>query len=556
LLGKPVGAGPVPAVLGTPAAGAQRVTLEPVVAPSSAPPPAPPGRWLLQLAGVLTQIGCGACLLIGTIGIILVATNTAGSVVPVSGWLVLAMTGLVFGGLIYRGGLVNLVIAAALDAGFGVALLALGDGTLRALLGIVPASDVAAIGVALDAIGGALLAVAVLCLAVVPRGRRYARWFRDASATRTAMPVPRGSAYIIPAEYRPASRRRLYMVLGGLAIGLGAGFGVLVSATDAASEVTSGAAIAPPAPVGDSPAVDVAAPAASAAVVVVQPPVETAAPVRIASVKQLIAAQHAAIAAADRQALAALVVPSVFGFGVQAGEVAEGRDAVVAQLVHDLGAPPAAGFTVRSASLAVGEQRGHAWIAEELEVAVAGAAPRRFAVSELAAAIDGRWQIVALHWATPLDDTMAERLALVHGLPVPAAIADRHDDGSLDRAIRAAFASRAAFVAARSERGDAFNLGSGGERAKGGPAIKRLFSKLDAQIELHDGARVVAGGAWDPAQRGDPWIGWAAVNVDFASQTRGAVELDQTFRVLAIAIKEAGAWKLVQTQWSNAAPAR
>jgi hypothetical protein len=272
-------------------------------------------------------------------------------------------------------------------------------------------------------------------------------------------------------------------------------------------------------------------------------------------VQQLLAAEHAALGAVDRRALAELVIPAAFGFGVEAVEVAEGRDRVVAQLVHDLGSPPRGGFTVRASSLELGEQRDHAWISEELEVSAAGGEPRRFAVSELAARIAGRWQFVALHWATPIDDETAERLAILHRLPAVAPIDNRHDgDDSLDRAVRAAFAGRAAFVDARSERGDAFNLGSGGERARGGVAIKRLFTKLKSQVRLHDGARVVAGSAWDPAQQPDAWIGWAAFNVDFTSQTRAATELTQTFRVLAIVVKEGGVWKLVQTQWSNGGP--
>jgi len=565
LLGKAArSAGSAPPALGTPAPGTHLSAVVDVIASDRVPLPPPPGRARLQLAGVLTQIGCGACLLVGAIGIVLAPQTTAGRLAPVCAWLVLAMTGLVFGGLICRGGLGKLIVAAAIDAGFGGALLALDGATLRARLEILPASQLGAIARALGGVGGALLATAVLCLAVAPHGRRYARWFRDAAATHTALPLPRGSAYIIPAEHRPASRRRLYIVLGGLAIGAGTGFGVVVSpagppGSRARPELLGAAASAVATVDGGAPQVlagDAGTAVAIESALPVEPtPAAAPAPAPIASVKQLLAAQHAAIAAADRQQLAELMAPAVFGFGALADEVAEGRAAVVAQIVRDLGPVPGR-FTVESTSLAIGEQRDHAWIAEQLDIAAPGTVPRHVAMSELAAAIDGRWQIIALHWATPIDDAVAEQLAIVGGLPAPAEIADRHDDDALDRAIRAAFASRAAFVAARSARGDAFNLGSGGERAKGGAAIKRLFGKLNAQIQLHDGARVVAGSAWDPAQRGDPWIGWAAVNVDFASQTRGGIELDQTFRVLAIAIREGRAWKLVQTQWSSVAPAR
>jgi hypothetical protein len=182
---------------------------------------------------------------------------------------------------------------------------------------------------------------------------------------------------------------------------------------------------------------------------------------------------------------------------------------------------------------------------------------RTLAISELAAMINGTWQVVALHWATPVADATAQRRAILKTLPMPHPITDRHDGTvELDRAVRAAFASRAAFAEARSERPDAFNYGSGGERAHGGTGIKRIFTRLKAQIRLRDGARVADGSAWDPAQRTAPWIGWAAVNVDFTARTRAATDVTQTFRVLAIMLKEGSAWKIVQTQWSNGGPIR
>jgi len=268
--------------------------------------------------------------------------------------------------------------------------------------------------------------------------------------------------------------------------------------------------------------------------------------------------QRAAIGKADVKTLGGLLATTVFGFGIDAGEVAEGRDAVAAQLAHDLGGlgdPPAGGFTVTSKALSIGEEGNHAWIAEELEVAAAGHEPRRFAISELAALVGGKWMVVALHWATPVSDAIAQRLAIMKTIPVPQPISDRHDGSAdLDRAVRAAFGSRAAFAEARSERPDAFNYGSGGERAHGGTGIKRIFAKLRAQIRMHDGVRVAAGSLWDPAQKTTPWIGWAAVNVDFTSKTRAATDVTQTFRVLAIMLKEGADWKIVQTQWSNGGP--
>jgi len=555
---------------------------------------APPGRALLRLAGVLTQLTCAVCLLIGTIGLVLVQQNKTGHTVPVALWLVAAMTGLVFGGLIYRGGLASMLVAAAIDASFGVILIAIEYDTLRALLRILPESDVATIADGLNVAGFTMAAAGALCLIAVPQGVRYARWFRDAAATRTAMstargfpppPVPAyGSVLIIPADEAPASRRRLYMVLGGLAIGVGAGVGVLVSsptptavapaplARTGTPPATSGLAVEPSvATQRTNPAVEIKS--SGDVAVDAQPsvdPVRARAAVEITpeargsgggdvrttdTVQRLLADQRTALATADAKALAALVNPGAFAFGVDADEVAEGRDAVVAQLIVDLGERPASGFTITSTALAIGEERGHAWIAEELEVRAAGRPTRIFATTELAAVVAGRWQLVALHWATPVADATAQRLAILKTLPMPHPIADRHDGPpELDRAVRGAFASRAAFADARSERADAFNYGSGGERAHGGAGIKRIFSKLKAQFRVHDGTRVVDASMWDPTQKTAPWIGWAAVNVDFTSRTRAATDVTQTFRVLAILLKEGSDWKIVQTQWSNGGP--
>jgi hypothetical protein len=536
---------------------------------------------LLRVAGVLSQLTCGTCLLIGTIGLVLVQQNKTGSAVAVAAWLVIAMAGLVFGGLIYRGGLVSMIIAAVIDAGFGIVLITIEYDTLRRLLKVLPASDVTTISNALDAAGYVMLGVAVVCLVALPQGIRFARWFHAAAATRTAMstalgfpppPVPaRGSVYIIPADEASASRRRLYVLLGGLAIGVGAGAGVLVSSASLTSTPTGhDRAIAPGPDAGHGPgsgkpgsagrierSVAPGTPAAEPRPGDANERQGSGADVTIAPgdpVGSLLAAQRAAIARADPRALGALVTPAVFGFGTEADEVAEGRDAVVAQIVRDLGDPPRGGFTVVSRALSIGSERDHAWIAEELEVSAADRDSRRFAISELVASIDGAWRIVALHWGAPVADATAERMALLKTMPMPQPVPDRHDGADeLARAVRAAFASRAAFAEARSERPDAFNYGSGGERAHGGIVIKRLFSKLKVQLRLRDGARVVAGGAWDPAQRTEPWIGWAAVNVDFTSRTRAATEVTQTFRVLAIMIKDGPRWKIVQTQWSNGA---
>jgi hypothetical protein len=582
-----------------------RSTIEEVTECDPPPTPRPPGRVLLRLAGALTQVSCGACLLIGTIAIVLVQQTKVGGIAPVAVWLIAALAGLVFGGLIYRGGMVSMLVATVVDVGFGLILLAIEHDTLRQLLRILPASDIATIGDGLDVAGFVMIAAGAVCLIALPQGMRYAQWFRGAAATRNAMstargfpppPVPaRTSAYIIPSEERPESRRRLYMVLGGLAIGVGAGVGAMVSSTRPAASSEPAAPSAarsatpanPAAPAGraDQPAAPSVAPSTAPAVAPVGaasapgPARDDAAPsapgtgAAIAadppaadeagmskprpSVDHLLAVQRAAIANADANALSALLSTKAFAFGVDADEVAEGRDAIAAQLARDLGELPPGGFTVESRALVIGQDRGHAWIAEDLDITTPGRERRRLAITELAAAIDGQWLIVALHWATPVDDATAERLAILKTMPTPHPIADRRDGTEeLETAVRAAFASRATFTEALSERPDAFNFGSGGERVRGGFAIKRIFSKLRAQIRMHDGARVVAGSFWDPTQKTAPWIGWAAVNVDFTSKTRAATDVTQTFRVLAILLKEGADWKIVQAQWSNGGPIR
>jgi ketosteroid isomerase-like protein len=606
---------------------------------------------VLRIAGAATQLASGACLLIGTIGLVLVEQNQTGSLSAVAAWLLAAMAGLVVGGLIYRGGLFAMLIAAAIDGGFGAVLATFDHGALGRLLKILRPGDVAAVHGTLTIAGFAMLAAGVVCLAAVPHGIRYARWFRDAAAGRSVVttsrgfpppPVPaRTAIYIIPAEDKPGWRRRVYVALGAGAILVGIGVGALVSSTGGDLELpgerfgsaTGSAAIragtsrtgsAAPSASGTATASSVTAASASGAAPnasgtagnasgsaatgspasgtaagtdrsagsaaadshpavavssgATDPRASAGTPTTASSdpasgtsasgdgraitvapagsVQDLVLAQHAAIAAADRTALTALLSSTAFAFGIDAPELADGRDAVSAQIVHDLGEPPAGGFTVDSRAIAIGEDHGHAWIAEQLDISAPGRDPRSIAISELAAAIDGRWQIVALHWGVPVDDGTAERLAILSRLPVPARIADRHDAADLDQAVRAAFASRPAFADARSERGDAFNFGSGGERAHGGAVIKRIFSKLRAEIRIHDGVRVASGASWDPAQKAAPWIGWAALNVDYTARTRAATDVTQTFRVLAILRREADGWKIVQTQWSNAGPVR
>ncbi|MDQ3295548.1 MAG: nuclear transport factor 2 family protein [Myxococcota bacterium] len=544
----------------------------------------PPGRAVLRLAGVLTQLIGATCLLLGTIAFVLVQQNASSGAPYVAAWCVAALVGLVFGGLMARGGLISVLASAVLDAGFGIVLLALDHAVLRGLVRVLPASDVDMIANILVGFGGAMVASAILCVVAIPQALRYGRWLQGdreqlseprhmapvelplagSTARGWAPPTTKLSVWAMPAASRAEtrSRRRLYIALAGFAIGLGGGIGILVSSTASrgakpavfapgtgsgsaaltAPQPGSGSAIATTAievtPIGDGGSEDIQLPAVS--------------------VRELVDAQRAAIAKADFAAVAATLSPDAFGFGVDADEVAEGRDSVAAQLQRDLGESPTEGFTVESKFLAIGEAHHHAWIAMELAVSVAGQGERRFAITQLAAVIDGKWTIVAWHWAIPVADAVAERHAILGTLPAAKPVASlTTGPKDLEAAVRAAFGSRIAFAAARSERDDGFNFGSAlGERVVGGVAIKKLFGRLKAEFRIHDGVRIVAADAWDPTQRGAPTIAFAAANVDFTAKTRAATDLTQTFRVLAVLVKEGTDWKIVQTQWSHGGPIR
>ena len=568
-------------------------------------PSRPPGRAVLRLAGVLTQLICASCLLLGTIAFVLVQQNNSGGVGYVIAWAGAALVGLVFGGLMSRGGMISLIGGTLLDAAFGVVLLALDHQVLRGLVRVLPASDVEMIASILVGAGGAMIAVALLCLASIPQALRYARWLGDQAGIEEQPPQqppqrPSQMTYtlsqhsglavrpspnapietLIPSSASTAkgwtphtakisvwrmpaaspeetrSRRRLYFALAGFAIGFGAGIGVLVSS---AQKKPSKGDVVVMTPDAGAPAVAQAPDAAPAIAKPNEGPVgEGGAKEDIPSVQMLIQAQRVAVANGDLKALVATLSPAAVGFGVNADEFAEGRDALAAHALRELGDAPGTGYTVEAKFQAFGEEQNHAWIALELEVEAPGLATRRFAITELAAVIDGKWSVVAWHWAIPVPDATAERLAILGTLPAPKPVPNMATaPKEIESAARAAFASRAAFAAARSERAEGFNFGSApGERIVGGAAIKKLFGRIKAEIKLHDGMRVVSADQWDPAQKAAPTIAFAAANVDFTTKTRAATDLMQTFRVLAVLVKEGSEWKIVQTQWSHGGPIR
>ncbi|MDB4963205.1 MAG: hypothetical protein JWP01_3204 [Myxococcales bacterium] len=650
---------------------------------------APPRRFLLRPAGALTQVSSASALLLGTIALVLVQQGKTGGTALVIAWAIGAMAGLVFGGLMARGGLVSVLAGAAVVAGFGIVLLVMSYPQLRSILSLLPESDVEMIADVLVGLAVVMLCTAALCVASIPQALRYGRAVREAEhaaasggidaassasfaqamqvSSQTlhpdsplmhvpslrpasvgsfggpvqamppaapyggggpAMPPPYGAnavgpvmpaqpwagpgmqvgpggqfvpSYVDPATpqiptaastargwtpsparvtttlvLRPKaeetrSRRRIYLALGGLAIGLGAGVGVMVSSANetrasdnvaSASSGSDGTSVEPPA---GSDARGSATTASGTAAVATgsatldegsgaTPTTPVATP--NVPVRTFLAEQRGAIAKADARGLADHVAPTAVAFGIDADDIAEGRVAIQAMFAKNLGDAPPDGFTVASKFVAIGEEKNHAWIAEELELSGPGVETRRIAITQLAAFLDGTWTTVAMHWGVPVPDDTAVRRAILGTLPTPRVVPVRADGGGdLDPAVRAAFASRTAFADARSERTDAFNFGSGpGERSTGGAAIKRLFGRLRSELRLVGGARVVAGAAWDPAQQAGSWIGFAALNADYTAKSRAATDVTQTFRVLAILIREGDAWKIVQTQFSNAGP--
>jgi len=274
-----------------------------------------------------------------------------------------------------------------------------------------------------------------------------------------------------------------------------------------------------------------------AAIVVVTPPADAAAPTD-PPVDEIVARLHLALEHAKPDELALLFDAKAFAFGVEGHEVAEGRDAVVAMLRHDLGDVPAKGFEVSSRFAQNGHEGDTGWLAEELKVG-----SKVFVATAVVDLRDGAWSIAALHWAVSMTNEQAYRTARDGTLEVPDAIPDAHDDSPLATAMRTGFASKPSFVAARSTRPDAVNFGSApGERVQGGENIKKIFAKIKATVHLHDAVVVGLAGAHG---------GWGAANVDFTDADRDGTEVTQTFRVLVAWVEEPGGWRMVQSQWSN-----
>jgi hypothetical protein len=508
----------------------------------------------LIIAGVLTQLIGTLCLVLALASLPVVHDLHRGMQSLIAS-VVAAVAAIACGTLAWRGRLVPLALAAGVDVGFGIVLPRSGS-ALGSVFRILPAED-AHLATTLATVAAiAAFATAIVCLLAIPAAVKLRRWARDeiersnTDVARPAQTLPGiGQMKLMPTQIVNIGipRRDRILVIAGVAVTVvalgvvvitaastGGGKSAVAAAGSAANSRGSAASGSGSSSAGAKPPAVVALPAPGA-VADAAPPAVAAAP----TPDDFMAAFHAALAHPKSDELGALLDAKVFAFGVESHSLAEGHDAVLAQLRADLGDPPAAGFEVTSRFHQIGHDGDLAWIAEELKVG-----PKTFVITAIAGLHGTSWTIAALHWAVAMPNETAYRLARDNTLAVPDAIPDAHDESPLAAAMRTAFASKPSFVEARSTRADAFNFGSApGERILGGDSIRKTFGRLRAVVHLHDAVKVGTVG-----ERG----GWGAANVDFTDADRDGTQVTQTFRVLAAWVKEDAGWRIVSTQWSNA----
>lgn len=538
-----------------------------------------PSRVLLIAAGLLTQVIGATCLILGLASIPVIA-DLKGGMSGVIASVIASLAAIVCGTLVWRGRLVPLALAAGLNVGFGIGLPR-GGSAVGAMLRMLPADEAQTAETLVMIAAITMFVGAILCVISVPSALKLRQWARDEiAASQVGMPLA-SVAMAMPAHVDEAAPTRERPRLGeeyrrpksNTMRGLGAqklmptqviniaepGKGkqpaiiLAVAVTLIAIGIiliTAASGSKPEDIANTSGSADEVTTAISGSANPPEPTQETAdggkpgvfvteivdaAPPEPPRVDEFSERFHAALGMADAADLGLLLDSKVFAFGVESNDLAEGRDAVVAQLLADLGGPSTVGVKFAHA----GEDGDTAWIAEELRMG-----SKTFVVTAGLALRDGAWTIVALHWGEAMPNATAYRLAREGNLGVPDAIPNTNDTSELAKAMKTAFASKPSFVEARSTRPNAFNFGSAsGERLKGGEAIKKVFGRISATIRLHDSVKVGALGAHG---------GWGAANVDFTDADKDGTEVSQTFRVLAIWIKEDAGWRIVQTQWSNA----
>ena len=393
-----------------------------------------------------------------------------------------------------------------------------------------------------------------------PYGQPYAGQPYAGQPSPAQLMAPESAA--APTSAPARSRRGLVLALAGLAVGgvcvvavlladqgaggagapsTGKASGSAATAKATAGSTTKSAAPTAPASALVSPAAAPGTPAATAG----EPTASTA----LTSVEALLDALHLAVERSDASAVQQLLVPRAFAFAVKATGVHRTAEQVAAAFASDVGPAPSEGFTVTARGTTIGREGDHAWVAEELEVR-GGGESRTFAITLLAAAVQGSWRVVAWHWANRLPDETVARLAKAGDLPIPEGFDDQLDapDAAVE-AFRSAFSSTESFALVVSGRDSTFNFGSApGERLRGGGTIRRVFKKLHADISIREGVMVTAAGAWDSRQVADPDVAWGAANVEFSTS-----RMRRILRVLAVLVREGQEWRVVQTQWSDGA---
>ena len=335
---------------------------------------------------------------------------------------------------------------------------------------------------------------------------------RELALSDTVLALPTVTA---PAPPAPKRRSSWPIVVGAIAV-VAAGIALVVIATRDSSTAAKPAPVAKPV----VPVVD-AAPS--------EPPPTASSP------EELVVLERAAIGRADEAAILALISPTVFAHGIDASEIAYASKQA-APIIRSIG-----GTIVTSTWSKIVRDKDVAWIVDELD-----AGGEKILTSQLAFRYGTAWRVAAWHAARLVPNKQAYLAAKDFRLPEPIAVTEQFDDDhQVHDAFRAAFATREAFIAAFSERADAIDLGSApGERIIGGVAVKRSFAKIGATFGLREG--VAAG-------RVNDRVGWAAGNVDF-TMTIEDEDIRQTFRVLAVLVREGAGWRIVLAQWSNAGP--
>lgn len=543
-------------------------------------------------AGLLTQLIGAACLVLG-LASLPVVHDLKGGMTGVAASIVAALAAIVCGTLVWRGRLVPLALAAGLDVGFGIGL-ARGGAAVSSVLRMLPASDLHTAETVVMVGAITMFVAAILCVLGVPSALKLRQWARNEIAASQIMPaVAPPSGYtdvdeVAPTRERPSlrmerpSQRVSQMPLppppmptpmptaiyepppvtppaltttasqklmptqvihigpyrrgGKPVLIIGVAVTVIAIGTIVLTAARGGKASAPTSNDASSPAAHGTATAAVLDASVAADPMTDAvlaAPAAPPPLDPVLDKLHAALSTANAADLAALLDAKAFAIGADSNDLAEGRDAVVEQLRGDVNA---GSLTVRFSL--TGEDADTAWLAEELDIG-----GTKLTLTAGLALHDNAWTIDALHVAVPVPNATAYQLAREDDQSQPDVIPDTKDASDLADATRRAFASKPSFVEARSTRPDAFNFGSApGERLKGGETIKKVFSRINASIKLHDAVKVGPLGANG---------GWSVANVDFTEALRDG-DVTQTFRVLAIWLKNDAGWRMVLTQFSNA----